>query len=131
MKPTECKSNMGLVIGLVDALITIGDVLAPMLDLEAMRLGVKGDRWQPIRDALKDLNQSSGLMKILEDRDSNAMRLIHRAAELLEARQPPALGGTFNELGAQAECLLCRGTGFIYGGERGELMEPCVCKGSD
>lgn len=88
MKRIECKSDIGITIGLIDGIISIAQVLAPRLNIDAMRLGEKGDEYQPVREALTDLCCCVPLKDMLDKWDGQAMELIHRAAELLKDRQP-------------------------------------------
>ena len=85
-KPIECKSEMGITIGLIDAIISISNVLAVRLDAinDAMRLGERGDEYQPIRNALTDLCASSNARAVILGHDEAASALIHRAAELVQ-----------------------------------------------
>lgn len=87
-KTIECKSEMGITIGLIDAIISISNVLAPRLEAidDAMRLGQRGDEYQPIRNALTDLCTSSNARRVIMGHDEVASALIHRAAELIEIK---------------------------------------------
>lgn len=84
-KPIECKSEMGITIGLIDAIISIANILAPRLRVidDELRLGTRGDVHQPIRDALTDLCVSSELRRVVDGQDNGAYALIHKAAGLL------------------------------------------------
>jgi hypothetical protein len=79
-----------MTIGLIDALISISNVLAPRLDAidDLMRLGEIGDKFQPIRNALSDLCTSSNLRKIVDAGDGRAMAIIHEAAALVQNAAP-------------------------------------------
>lgn len=50
-----------------------------------MICGERGDEHQPVRDALSDLSACQELREIVGLHDTEAMRIIHDAAELLKA----------------------------------------------
>lgn len=86
MRKIECKSEIGVTIGLIDGIIALAQVLAPRLDIEDMRYGEIGDEYQPVRDSLTDLCCCVPLKDMLAVWDGKAMALIHTAATLLETR---------------------------------------------
>lgn len=79
----ECTSEIGTTVGLIDAIITLTRLLDGRLDYQAMIIGAYGDKYQPIRNALRDLLDNSPYRKIIEGRDDEAMKIIHDAAEML------------------------------------------------
>jgi hypothetical protein len=82
----ECKSDVGITVGLIDSIITVARVLNARLDYDALICGSTGDRMQPVRDALRDLQDCSEFKRMIQFGDRDAMRVIHDAADLLRKR---------------------------------------------
>lgn len=86
----EAASRDGITIGLIDSIITIATVLRERLNAESRRLKRSSDEhaWhsQPVQDALHDLAANPTVRGLLWPRDDNAMEIIHRAAESVEAK---------------------------------------------
>lgn len=79
------NSEIGETVALLDAMIVLARITTKRIDSDAMICGSRGDKYQPIRDALTEL-MDSGFRKIIDGRDERAMDIIHQAAELLESR---------------------------------------------
>jgi len=93
-KKIECNSEIGITIGLIDAIITTARVLRTRMDFNAMICGENGDEHQPVREALKDLAGCTEVRELIGLHDAEAMRIIHDAAELMRkpagtVRSPP------------------------------------------
>lgn len=80
-KIIECKSPVGEVVGLIDAMISLARVTDKRLDYDALICGESGDELQPIRDALRDLKACKGFTRMIGTGDAKAMEIIHDAAE--------------------------------------------------
>ncbi len=84
MTDIECKSEMGITIGLIESILTAANLLGQRLDYETLISGERGDEHQPIRDAIADLCACEPLRRMLNDADARAMSVIHHAAKLFE-----------------------------------------------
>ena len=93
-KTIECTSEIGTTVALIDSIITLTRLLDARLDYDAMVIGDRRDKYQPIRNALHDLLTNSPYRKIIDGRDSEAMNIIHDAAELLKTRPVSSEHGT-------------------------------------
>ena len=80
----ECKSEIGTTIGLIDTLITVARIARQRLDFNAMITGETGDKYQPAREALKDLSDCAELRELIGLHDAVAMKIIHDAAALID-----------------------------------------------
>lgn len=83
-KTIECKSEIGVTVGLIDTIITSARVLRDRIDVDALICGQTGDEHQPVRDALRDLQDSDDFKRLITYGDRDAMAVIHQAAALLE-----------------------------------------------
>lgn len=81
---------MGITIGLIDSIITTARVLSKRIDYEALICGSRGDKHQPIRNALTDLAICQQFLKLIGRHDAEAMRIIHDAAALLSKKKTAA-----------------------------------------
>lgn len=93
-KPIEGTSRDGIIIGLVDAIITIAVVLNERLNSEAKRMRKSSVEWEwfseDVQNALGDLGDNKALRELLFPRDERAMRIIRDAAARLDDLAPAA-----------------------------------------
>lgn len=89
----ECKSWDGITIGLIDAIITIANVLNPRLQAEARKMKKLGEKdtdlewlWfsQEVQDAMSDLLLNESVQQLLYPRDEKMMDIIYKSAETLK-----------------------------------------------
>lgn len=64
-KTIECKSEIGITVGLIDAMISLARVTDKHLDYDDLIYGERGDELQPIRDALRDLKACEEFNRII------------------------------------------------------------------
>lgn len=86
----ECKSADGITIGIIDAIITMSDLLIQRLKSEEQRhRRNKNDdhAWhsKAVEDALCDLRFNSSLRGFIFQADDDAMKLIRKAARELRS----------------------------------------------
>lgn len=86
----ECKSDIGRVVGLVDALIAISNQVNVMLPNPEIVFESEKAKWRPLVNAIRDLFYNSPFKKIVNFADNEAMLIIQRAAERIPPAPEPA-----------------------------------------
>lgn len=87
MRVVQANSEVGLTVSLIDSILVQAKLLAARMreHHSDIVIGRNGDRQQPVREALRELNDCNDFKGLIEFGDREAMQIIRRGAELLEA----------------------------------------------
>lgn len=80
------NSEIGITVGVIDAIITLAKIVNDRIDVDELICGEKGDKFQPIRDALRELQSCPAFDRIVRFGDQKAMEIIRNAADFLNKK---------------------------------------------